>query len=967
ALRSPGFNWQTMLSLALASKHSYKDKRDFQRVIQSGWNVEITAAVNIADTQGYLLESDHIALLVYRGTESIGDWLINFDILDEDGAFGEVHSGFREAFLSTQSVIVPKLQAASSAGKMIWLTGHSLGGAIALNAAIETFGSVTLSGLATFGQPRIARSATARRINQSIGASYFRFVNGDDVVPRVPKTYFHAGQLFQFDGKGNLEESAAESTVEGEMPEGRPPLEDWELENLRAELKAIKADMSDIEDIEGGLGDFFTSSIEGLFPSISDHMIDRYIEAIKRFAPRDTSLRIEAESIFAQTGRPNEFSDGPPDFVGDPFEREFEISGDFPLDAELALPDLMTGGIPPIPMARPASRGAPFPEAAFESPEEAVEEAGAEEDAGAEEEATEEAAPVETPVGFETPLIPVLLEVSRNWQPPADLEVSSRFQNIATVRATEEQIKALSNDNDVSFMELSRDAGMVELDASLPFVGGDAVHAPAIDERGDAAIVGVVDTGIDILHNAFMNHDLTGTRIIGLWDQRDPTGPTPKAVDPTVFTQDYGTLHTKAAIDDAIQKHRNRVTPVPSRLRDPRAHGTHVASIAAGRATGSLSAGMAPEANILVVAPNMKQEAGSPPSIGYSNSHVDALYFLTSAAAGNNALVANGMPIAINVSLGMNAGAHDGSTLLEAAFDAATNIGRDRGVVIVKSAGNERSHAGHASIQAAHGGVVELSWHSSEKFRPQDYFEGWFDAADDLSFVVVDPKGNRSSEIDVGTKTTSDILDGNICTMTLSEVHRDNAANRLTIKIVPQGREIQDGLWTLEVIGRNVQTETGMVNVWVERNSQRAVKFEVEDVRMTLSVPGTAQTVITVGATDTGTPWRLNDSSSFGPTRTGGKKPDLCAPGFQIKAARAARNDPDAAIAKTGTSMAAPHVTGAIALALSKIAKTPGKPMPNAKQVAMRLRLNVKGGVRLHHPGAGYGLLDAEAFFKAIT
>ena len=97
-------------------------------------------------------------------------------------------------------------------------------------------------------------------------------------------------------------------------------------------------------------------------------------------------------------------------------------------------------------------------------------------------------------------------------------------------------------------------------------------------------------------------------------------------------------------------------------FRDPGAHGTHVASIAAGSGVGQLSEGMAPEARIIVVSPHMKTSPNDPPSLGYSNAHVDALHFLKVAAGGNNAVLVDALPIAVNVSLGMNAGAHDGSS-----------------------------------------------------------------------------------------------------------------------------------------------------------------------------------------------------------------------------------------------------------------------------------------------------------------
>jgi len=285
--------------------------------------------------------------------------------------------------------------------------------------------------------------------------------------------------------------------------------------------------------------------------------------------------------------------------------------------------------------------------------------------------------------------------------------------------------------------------------------------------------------------------------------------------------------------------------------------------------------------------------------------------------------------------------------------------------VIVKSAGNERGFGGHARVQAFHG-LVPIQWESDNKFRFQDYMEVWYQSLDELEFTLVDPAGNGSPTVSKGNKDVNASLGGNACHIVLTERHPDNGDNRVVITIVPQSAAIQAGLWTLNVVGTNVRSKTGHVDIWVERDDDaRAVRFVPEVPETTLSIPGTADTVITVAACHAATPLQLTTSSSFGLTRKGQPKPDICAPGFKIMGAKAAEADHRATIAMTGTSMAAPHVTGALALVMSHRHKHQGQPQHNALQMLAATNLTARN-ITLHHAGFGNGMLDAEALFNTL-
>jgi endonuclease G len=873
ALRNDPFSWQTALSLVLASKLAYENSSTVENVTTSGWGFTRHQPLDQGDTQGFIAVADGVVLIAFRGSESLGDWIDNLDVLPVSRPYGKVHGGFLEAFRRVDQDIRVALPAGIVSGRRVWLTGHSLGGALATVAAAELKDALPVTGIYTFGQPRLGDSAIRNFFKLNYPDRFMRFVNDDDVVPRVPPGYQHVGRLIHFDSSGNVQQPTTEAETEAVEP---APLTEEEFKRLQSEIRKVKAELraQGRSEREAALD----TTIEGLIPSISDHRIDRYMAVIRRF----TSTTF--------------------------------------VDAVVGM------------------------ERSSRSVMEAVESAGG-----------------PTARRRSGDDVSVLLRVKDpGWSAPAGLQVGSRIGNILSAQGSLDVLKSLETDPGVDSVEFSRDAGHPELATSVPFVGADKVHRPPIAEQGDAALVGLIDSGIDVLHEAFL--DAQGkSRIIAVWNQLDNAGPSPNAVDAAHFNQTRGTLY----LASQIQQFVDGTTPTPAALRDPDKHGTHVASIAAGRSVGALADGMAPEARIVVVIPKMRTAQGDPSSVGYSTSHFEGLSFLKSVAAGGNGVSAAALPMAVNVSLGMNAGAHDGSSLLEAGFDSITTKGQDPGFVIVKSAGNERGFGGHARVQAFHG-MVPIQWESDNKFRFQDYMELWYQALDELEFTLIDPANNSSATVSKTNKDVNQSLGGNSCHMVLTERHKDNGDNRLVITIVPSTAAIQPGLWTLNVVGTNVRSGSRQVDIWVERDdAARAVRFVPEVPETTLSIPGTADTVVTVAACHTATPLQLTTSSSFGLTRNGRPKPDICAPGFNIIGAKAADVDHRATTAMTGTSMAAPHVTGALALVLSHRHKQQGQPQHDARQLLVEVIKTAKN-FTLHHAGFGYGMLDAEQLFNAL-
>lgn len=503
----------------------------------------------------------------------------------------------------------------------------------------------------------------------------------------------------------------------------------------------------------------------------------------------------------------------------------------------------------------------------------------------------------------EGPLLPMLVRVNdsttaKDMEYVPDCKVTSMMGNIVACQGSIRTIEALQIHPGVISVEASRPSSAHDCARSVPFVHADLVqNDPRNPEKGERALIAILDTGIDVLHQAFRD-DNGRTRIISIWDQKDPTGPAPK--------QGYGTLHTSIDIDRYING-----GSVPSGLgRDPDLHGTHVASIAAGRPTRNFFGGVAPASKIIVVITRIKVDPSDPYSVGYSNSHVDALSYVADEA---DRLA---MPVVVNVSQGMNAGAHDGTSNLEAAFDNFSGGGRLPGRAIVKSAGNERGFGGHSQFKIANNSIDQLTWTSVKPHAGPDVVELWFRACDELSFQLVDPNNERSRWVAADQPSAiGSFASGIKYIMTFDKFHWDNGDSRVLVTIAQDRALHIQGDWHLDVHARSVQSD-GTVHAWLERDITRPIRFtNHQKEECTLSIPGTARTVISVAAVGSTVPVRVASYSSYGPTRDLRDKPDLAAPGEGIYAASA--NTSDDVDAKDGTSMAAPHVAGAIALLFS--------------------------------------------------
>lgn len=163
--------------------------------------------ISVGNTQAYVCTNDRDLVVAFRGSESpatidgFKDWLLtnanNYLVLPEGevgrdfesaGVGARFHRGFMEAIAAIWEPLFAAVDAAKQENdRLLWVTGHSLGGALALMGAWrfqENF--LDVHQVYTFGAPMIGNVAAAEALQERFPNKIFRFVDDGDMVPRLP-------------------------------------------------------------------------------------------------------------------------------------------------------------------------------------------------------------------------------------------------------------------------------------------------------------------------------------------------------------------------------------------------------------------------------------------------------------------------------------------------------------------------------------------------------------------------------------------------------------------------------------------------------------------------------------------------------------------------------------------------------------------------------------------------------------
>lgn len=475
---------------------------------------------------------------------------------------------------------------------------------------------------------------------------------------------------------------------------------------------------------------------------------------------------------------------------------------------------------------------------------------------------------------------------------------------------------------------------------------------------GKGVLVAVIDSGISYYNRDFRNADGT-TRIRYLWDQ--------------VLNREF----SEAQINEALMTGSRQAAQqlVPS--IDTSGHGTAVAGIAAGNGGegGPAYAGVARESELIIV------RLGSPKENSFPRTTelMRALTYVVKKA------VELAMPVAINLSFGNTYGAHNGTSLLERFIDNVSEIGRS---VICVGSGNEGASGGHVGgslridraegyevtnlVNGADGAVansarkVEMTVGAYERGLNVQL---WKEYADRYLVTVVSPSGERfQADTDRPGKQTYRLQQTQILFYN-GEPAPYMTAQELYFDFLPEegSRYLDRGVWTFEI--RPLRIITGNYTFYLPSETVRSAdtRFVRTTPDVTLTIPSTAIKVVTVGAYDpvyesyadfSGRGYLYQDQVN---SRTSDTfvKPDIVAPGVGVLAPdRYGGHSP-----VTGTSFAAPFVTGAAAVMMQWGIVMGNDPYLYGEKVKAYLRKGAKpirGVAEYPDARVGYGAMCVE-------
>lgn len=493
--------------------------------------------------------------------------------------------------------------------------------------------------------------------------------------------------------------------------------------------------------------------------------------------------------------------------------------------------------------------------------------------------------------------------------------------------------------------------GLMDLD-SLEDSGVSRIQSSEyLNLTGEGVLIGIVDTGIDYLQNAFLNRD-GSSKIVSIWDQTIQN----ENARPEGFF--YGTEYTKDQIDLAISS-AQPYSIVPS--VDEIGHGTALAGIAAGtRNEEQRFSGVAQDAQIVVV--KLKQ----------AKEYLRRFFFIPSDAVCYqendimqgvkyllNVSRSIARPISICIGIGTSQGAHNAQSPLS---NYLTTISTQRGVGVSVAAGNEgnRGHHYSATVDPTIGyDTVELNVGPNNSGFSMEL---WGQSPNIFSIDLFSPTGQYIPRIPARLKETRElnfIFENTKVFVDYELVESQTGGELILIRF----QNPMEGIWRFRVYS-TVNIEPNF-HIWLPINNflEEGTRFIRPDPYYTLTSPGNTVIPIVTAAYD----YRNNGLylySSRGYTIENVVNPTFAAPGVNM----IVPTTNDSYTTQSGTSIAAAFTAGVVAMLLEWGVVKGNQTQMDTLQIKNFLIRGARRDPSVVYPNRdwGYGILDVYNAFSTL-
>ncbi|WP_299546170.1 lipase family protein [uncultured Tateyamaria sp.] len=200
-------DWSDVLRGQVRALSDPDDKAKLETVESSG------SVTSLSDVEVAIIANSRVIFVVFRGSESSPhDWInnINHRMVDAPGHLGgttniRVHLGFWASLDSRYPEIAAKVKSRRNNNQKVFLSGHSLGGALATLCAYRFARAepIPVDGVYTFGGPRVGNHKFREAYEHHVEGPTFRWVNNKEFAAYLPisdnfgvdEVYYHVGQL----------------------------------------------------------------------------------------------------------------------------------------------------------------------------------------------------------------------------------------------------------------------------------------------------------------------------------------------------------------------------------------------------------------------------------------------------------------------------------------------------------------------------------------------------------------------------------------------------------------------------------------------------------------------------------------------------------------------------------------------------------------------------------------------------